>query len=141
MDKKRIALSGRMIGAIIGVVFSLTILGQGIGGESAHQTPKAPERRLAELRDSLNILRVDDVDPPRRPYLTVRNTTNHDLIVEVSGPAQYRLPVGPNLDRTWEVIPGSYRFDAQIPGFPPLAGLVSLATNTDYCWTFSYKDQ
>jgi hypothetical protein len=128
--------------AVLTLSFAITMMGcaptyvGGGGGVSSHQAPESPDRRTSELRDYISIIRQYDLAPPRNPFITFQNSTNQSIKLQLSGGTAYTL--APNSASTVEFAPGSFGYEAQIAGFPPLAGQATFETNTDYSWVFSY---
>jgi hypothetical protein len=128
--------------SVLVLVFAVTMMGcaptsmGGGGGVSSHQAPESPDRRTSELRDYITVIRQYDLSPPKNPSIALQNSTNQSIKLQLSGGTS--LVLNPSSARTIEFSPGSFGYEAQIAGFPPLAGQATFMVNTDYLWVFSY---
>lgn len=131
-----------LVFSVLSLVVALTMVGLGFhvqaaeGGKSSHQAPDSPDRRTLELRDMLETVQQFTLTPPRDPSVIVRNRTNQSIRVQLSGGTVFTLE--PNSRLIVELMPGSFRYEAQVAGFPPLAGSATFQKNTEYSWVFSY---
>jgi hypothetical protein len=122
--------------------YSTHAVGDSIG-RSSHQTPESTgeRRRLVELRQIVSVTNRHSDSPARKTLVEIRNNTNQSLELSISGNMRYTIHIGANSSKVQTFNPGEYRFEAQIPGFPPYAGQVVFAENTDCSWEFEYTGQ
>jgi hypothetical protein len=108
------------------------------GGDSAHQSPKAGTALMGvlELRDQITPGQTYGVDPPMQPAITVRNETNQSIKLLIRGGSIHTLE--PRSMQKIALSAGSFGYEAQISGFPPLAGQAAFNVNTEYTWVFYY---
>jgi len=120
--------------AIVAVVLNIGIVqGQGTG-RSSHQ---ADVSRTLELRETFNIIKSYVQAPAKDAIINVENKTNQSIKLQFTGGTAYTI--SPNSIKTIMCTPGHFGYEAQISGFPPLAGKVAVAANTEYSWVFYYS--
>jgi len=92
------------------------------------------DRALFVLRDSFRAVGTHYSANPKS-HLTIFNKTMKTLKIELTGKnGTFPLVLRPKSEYSWRIFPGTYHFEAGIPGFPTMAGEIPLSAQTQYTW-------
>ncbi|MBF0566799.1 MAG: hypothetical protein HQK89_16355 [Nitrospirae bacterium] len=112
--------------------------GDGSSGSTSHQAPDPSQRYLTVLKDQ--IVRGEAIDT-QNPMVEVVNNTNQSMAIKLHGKSMYSFSMSPNSKNVMIFAPGTYQYEAQIPGFPPFSGVGTFDESTRYTWTFNYANK
>ncbi|MBF0566764.1 MAG: hypothetical protein HQK89_16180 [Nitrospirae bacterium] len=118
-----------------------TISGEGSSGTTSHQAPDPSQRYLTVLKDQITSVETFDTQPAQNPMVEVANNTNQSMAIKLNGKSMYSFSMSPNTKNVMVFAPGTYQYEAQIPGFPPFSGTGTFNENARYTWTFNYANK
>ncbi len=132
--RKKISVFWHFISVIVLTVAGICIYPAFSQSPGKPSVQLLPDRGLAVLRDEFKVV-GNYVSPMAKAHLTIINKSMQTMKIDLNGQnGNFHFEVSPKMDNTSYVNPGLYRYEAIIPGFPPMSGEKSFSDNTAYIW-------